>query len=287
MGPGPLPSIRCIDTRQFGLPRRGASYAVGSRRVALVETGTPQAAPALLEAVRGLDLVYIFVSHVHLDHAGSAGALAAAHPQATVVAHPRAVKHLADPRRLIAGVREASPDLFPLYGEPTPVPVGQLHAASDGERFDLGGGVVIEAVHAPGHAPHHACFFEHESRTLFTGDAVGNNGISVDVPLTVPPRFDFDIALETLKRLHKLRPASLAFTHFGRVEENADTLIDGYRRELLDWFDRIRALRKDRSFDAVVDTVLSESKYEGLPLADRLSIEMCVRGALLTLNPED
>jgi len=112
---------------------------------------------------------------------------AAAHPNAIVVAHPRAIRHLADPSRLIGAVREASPDLFPLYGEPIPIPEDRLHAAADGERFEVGGGLVFEATHAPGHAPHHVCFFERSTRTLFAGDAAGSHGIAADVPLSVPP----------------------------------------------------------------------------------------------------
>ncbi|MFC2108921.1 MBL fold metallo-hydrolase [Candidatus Bipolaricaulota bacterium] len=46
-----------------------------------------------------------------------------------------------------------------------------------------------------GHASHHICLFEHNSRMLFAGDAAGNWNNPVDVPLTVPPRFDLAKAL--------------------------------------------------------------------------------------------
>jgi glyoxylase-like metal-dependent hydrolase (beta-lactamase superfamily II) len=282
--PGTVPPIRTVDTHQFDLPRRGAAYVVGIGRTGLVETGTPRAAPFLLDALADEDLAFIFVTHVHLDHAGAAGALAARYPNAAVVAHPRAIRHLADPRRLVDAVREASPELFPLYGDPTPIPGAQLRAADDGERFDLGGGVVIEAIHAPGHAPHHVCFIERSSRTLFAGDAAGNHGIAVDVPLTVPPRFDLDGALSTLDRLRRLRPSSIAYTHFGRTEEDPDALLVAYRRSVIDWFDRIRRLRGEQGADGVVAAVLADPKYGELEPPDRFSIEMCVRGALLTLE---
>ena len=287
MSPHAAPSIHCVDTNQFGLARRGAAYLIVGASVGLVETGTPRAAPLLIDSLQDLDLAYVFVTHVHLDHAGSAGALAVAHPDTTIVAHPRSAKHLVDPRRLIEGVRQASPDLFPLYGEPTPVPEGQMQAAEDGQLIDLGRGVLVEVVHAPGHAPHHACFFEHASRTLFTGDAVGNHDIPVDVPLTVPPRFDFDAASATLKRLRALRPKALAFTHFGLTTDHPQEIIDRYERALASWFDRMRDLRRGRSSDDVVNEILAAPKYATLAPPDRFSIEMCVRGALFSLATGD
>lgn len=285
--PDAAPFIRCIDTEQYGMPCRGASYLIGTEQVCLVETGTPRAAPILLHALEHVELSYIFVTHVHLDHAGAAGALAAHHPRAIVVAHPRAIRHLHDPTRLIDGVREASPDLYPLYGDPTPVHERQLHAAEDGEAFDIGDGIVVEAIHTPGHAPHHLCFLEPTGRVLFTGDAAGNHGIPVDIPLTVPPHFDLEAALATLGRLRELRPASLAFTHFGRAHEDATALLDAYQQELIDWFSRIRRLRERRSSEDVVRMILAEAEYMALASADRYSIEMCVRGALMTLEAVD
>jgi glyoxylase-like metal-dependent hydrolase (beta-lactamase superfamily II) len=286
MRPSQIRTVRCIDTRQFGVPGRGAAYLVTGERVGLVETGTPRAADVLLENLDRLDLAYIFVTHVHLDHAGGAGAIARRFPDAEVVAHPRAVKHLEDPSRLIEGVRHASPDLFPLYGAPLPIRAAQIHAVEDGESFDLGGGVVLEAIHAIGHAPHHVCFFERRDRVLFTGDAAGNHGIPCDVPLTVPPRFDLDAALATLKRLRGLRPSALAFTHYGLVQEHAVRHLSEYDRQLVEWFERIAALRERLGDDATVAEVLDDPKYAKLKDTDRDAIEMCVRGALLTLAAE-
>lgn len=277
--------LELIDVEQFGRPGRGASYLVAGERLALIETGTGRAAPILRRALRGRKLHFIFVTHVHLDHAGGAGYIAADHPEATIVASPRGIPHLIDPTRLIDGVRRASPELFLLYGEPIPIPEGRLHPASDSEVFDLGGGIAIEAVDSPGHAPHHISFFERRHRYLFTGDALGSHGVPADLPLTVPPRFDIEGGLATLARFRRLRPAGLAFTHFGLSEDDPAAVIAAHKERLSSWFERIeREHSAGLTEEEIVEKILAAPEYRGLSWIDRASVSMCVRGALATIE---
>ncbi len=274
--------LRTIDTLQFGQPRTGAVYLLRGERAAIVESGTAASARRLASLLRDEDLAYVFVTHVHLDHAGGAGDLAARHPEATVVVHPRGARHLSDPRRLIDGARDASPVLFPRYGEPRPVPEHRVLSASDGDRFDLGRGIVLEAIESPGHAAHHLSFFERSKRVLFCGDAVGNHGTPVETPLTVPPRFDLSKGLETLRRLKGLGPSLLAFTHYG-IAVDAASILDDYEARLTAWFDRLRAMREEGTPEEIVSRVLAEPRHARLGPLDRTLVEMCVRGALLSL----
>ena len=75
--------------------------------VAFIETGSNASVPRLLRAleVRGWqrqDVKYVIVTHVHLDHAGGAGALMAELPRATFLVHPRGARHMIDPAKLEA-----------------------------------------------------------------------------------------------------------------------------------------------------------------------------------------
>ena len=277
------PFVEVIDTAQFGLPRTGAVFAIRASRPVLIEAGTPRAATMILNAIGVLSPEYVFVTHIHLDHAGGAGHLAREHPQAKIVVHERGYQHLANPRRLIDGVRSASPDLFPLYGEPLAIPEHQLLPVTGGEVFDVDKNVQLEVIATPGHASHHICLFEHSSRTLFTGDAVGNWDNPVDVPLTVPPRFDLAKALATLDELKRLRPGRLAFTHFG-IADCALAQLDDYRERLLEWFDTLRKLSRAKLPAAVVKQVLSQPKYASLSDIQRSMVAMSVHGALLSLD---
>ena len=277
------PEIRTIDTLQFGLRRAGAAYTVQGDRMAIVESGTASAATAIQASLDGETPHFILLTHIHLDHAGGAGHLARAFPEALVVVHERGSRHLEDPSRLIAGVRSASPRLFELYGEPLPIPSSQLLSVRGGEILDLGSGVALEVVASPGHAPHHVCFFEHNTRTLFTGDAVGNWSNPVDIPLTVPPRFDLELGLQSLANLRALHPNRLAFTHFG-IADQALMHLDRYECELIEWFKRIQSLSLTMGPDELMNHILKDKKYASLTETERDMVTMCIHGAILSLK---
>jgi glyoxylase-like metal-dependent hydrolase (beta-lactamase superfamily II) len=278
-----IPSIEIIDTLQFGLPQSGAVYFVKGERLALIESGTAATVERTLAQLGDLSPAFIFLTHIHLDHAGGAGHLARTFPKAKIVVHERGTRHLADPRQLLEGVRMAAPDLFSQYGEPLPIPEHQLVAVTGGEVFDLGQDVLLEVVAAPGHAPHHVCFYEQASRTLFTGDAVGNWNNPVHVPLTVPPRFDLAQGLETLQALKNLAPEQLAFTHFG-IADHALDYLEQYERQLVEWFDEIRDLTVSLEPADVVQRILERPRYRSLSKIEHNMIAMCVRGAILSLQ---
>ncbi len=275
-------SVQLLDLDQFGEPRSSAAYLVRGERAALVDTGTARSVPRLIDALRGVSIDWILVTHLHLDHAGGAGALAAAHPEATIVAHPKALAHLVDPTRLEESVRAANPALFPLYGRPTPIAEARLRPAADGETLDLGRAVRLEALHTPGHAAHHVCWFEPGKRLLFAGDAVGHHDVPVDLPLTVPPRFDLEKALATLSRLRRLRPQAIAYAHFG-VADRAEARLAAYARDVAAWLARIAELRTRQSEDEIVREILEEPKYASIPAASREIARLCVTGALASL----
>ena len=101
-----------------------------------------------------------------LDHAGGAGQLMQALPNARAVLHPRGAPHLIDPAKLIAGTRAVYGDeLYSrLYGEILPIEPARILIAQDGQRFGLPGRE-FECVHTPGHALHHQAIVDREIRS--------------------------------------------------------------------------------------------------------------------------
>ena len=275
-----MPDPTIIDTHQFGRMRAGAAYYLHGTRHALIETGTSLSAPHIVEALPDdAELDYIFVTHVHLDHAGGAGELARRYPHASVIVHPRGRRHLVDPTRLVESVRQATGDMFSLYGEAIPIDEKHVHAAEDGERFDLGGGTIIEAIYSPGHAPHHLCFFQPGEGILYAGDAAGALRDGVLYCTTPPPSFDLEVSLETIDKLRSLHPREIFYTHFG-PGGNPDALLLAYADLLKRWAEGIDARRGRLDLPELIDDVLDDPTLVPAGFDEQLRPElaMSVRG---------
>jgi glyoxylase-like metal-dependent hydrolase (beta-lactamase superfamily II) len=173
------------------------------------------------------DLATVVVTHIHLDHAGGAGDIAAMFPAAQIVVHQRGARHLADPSRLMAGARQVYGDaLDRLFGVLAPVPADRIVALDDTATIDLGGDRRLDSHYSPGHAKHHVGLIDSDSGDLYTGDAAGVYiPETADVrPATPPPDFDLETALGSLRKFAALQPSRLLFSHYGPVREVAETL---------------------------------------------------------------
>jgi glyoxylase-like metal-dependent hydrolase (beta-lactamase superfamily II) len=255
------PGIHQLDTLLGGMDQLTAGFVIDGPMPALVETGAQSSVPAVHAALAALglgpaDLRWIIVTHIHLDHAGGVGELAADFPSATVVVHERGARHLVDPSRLIdSASRVYGPLLDGLYGRMTAVPEERLIAAGDGFRVDVGNGRELVLVDSPGHAKHHHAVLDEQTGTLLVGDAVGVllPDIGVLRPATPPPDFDLEQAVESLHRFAELRPERLVLTHYGPVADPAATLAEA-EAMLHSWVDVAAGVIKDAS-DAGVDDV--------------------------------
>jgi glyoxylase-like metal-dependent hydrolase (beta-lactamase superfamily II) len=216
-----------IDTLLGGWQRVTAGYLITGPAPVLVETGSQSSVPVLLSALASLglgpdDLAGVVVTHIHLDHAGGVGNVAAAFPKATVYVHEKGARHLADPSRLVRSAALVyGPLLDSLYGRLDPTPEDRIHVLDDGEEIAIGDGRTLTAIDSPGHAKHHVGLHDSSSGILFVGDAVGVRLPDVGVlrPSTPPPDFDLDQALHSLHKFGARRPTHLALAHYGLLEQ--------------------------------------------------------------------
>ncbi len=239
--------LHALDLHHGGVPQAIAAHALelGGGAFVLVDPGPGATRPRLEAALAetGLDLEglqAILVSHVHLDHAGAAGALAR-RSGATVYAHPRAARHLLDPARLMASATRVYGDrMDALWGAMEPVPPDQLRVVEDGERFALGRHRV-RALDAPGHAGHQHAWLLADGRA-FPGDAAAIRlpGQRVLMPATAPPEIDLVAWPRTLDALAAARLDVLHLPHFGPVPDVAEHL-EMLRTALVAWADVARA----------------------------------------------
>jgi glyoxylase-like metal-dependent hydrolase (beta-lactamase superfamily II) len=173
----------------------------------------------------------LLVTHIHLDHAGSAGVLARRFEGLQVYVHEAGAPHLVDPSRLLRSAGRLYGDqLDRLWGEVLPVPEDRVNALCGGERVEG-----YEVHHTPGHAGSHVLYFDPAAGDAFTGDVAG-----VRVPPstlimapTPPPEIDVEAWLGSTALIRELVPARLCMTHYGASEDPAAQLdaLDAYLRE--------------------------------------------------------
>lgn len=242
--------ITAVDTEYVRPQMDAAHVVVADGEAAIVDTGPNGAVPLVLAALDQLQVPadavrYVFLTHVHLDHAGGAGALMRALPNATCVVHPRGAPHMIDPAKLINGTRAVYGDELyaKLYGEILPIARERIVIAQDGQRFDLPGRA-FECVHTPGHALHHQAIVDHASSSIFTGDTFGISYREFDsakgawiMPTTTPTQFDPGQLKGSIIRLMQFRPRRLYLTHYSEVSDVARLANDMY--DAVDSFARL------------------------------------------------
>jgi glyoxylase-like metal-dependent hydrolase (beta-lactamase superfamily II) len=224
--------ISAVDTEYVHPGHAAAHIIVDGGRAAFVDVGTNDSVPYLLAALAELGIErsavdYLLLTHVHLDHAGGAGALVRELPNAQVRVHPRGAPHMIDPARLIAGSKEVYGEarFQALYGELLPIPAARVQSVADGERVQLGGRS-LELIHTPGHALHHLAVVDTVHRALFSGDTFGISYRALDtangafiIPTTTPTQFDPQQHLQSVDRMLGYQPESIYLMHFSRVTE--------------------------------------------------------------------
>jgi glyoxylase-like metal-dependent hydrolase (beta-lactamase superfamily II) len=270
-----------IDTLLGGWERVTAGYLIEGPEPVLIETGSQTSVPALIAALRddlgvdATDLAGIAVTHIHLDHAGGAGDVARAFPNATVYVHPKGARHLADPTRLVASAAQVYGDLLDtLYGRLAPTDADRIHALEDGEVIDIGNNRTLTTVDSPGHAKHHLALHDSDSGLLFVGDAVGVRLPDAGVlrPATPPPDFDFDQAITSLHKFAARRPTGIALAHYGLVPDPA-TICEEAEGTLRGWADVAeRAYREQRDIAAALDEAFA-ADLDGVDPAQREKLE--------------
>jgi glyoxylase-like metal-dependent hydrolase (beta-lactamase superfamily II) len=231
--------VYSIDNELYHIPRSGSVYFLDEDKKTLIDSGPSTSATAVLRGIRQIgcepeEIDYLVITHIHLDHAGGAGTILKSMPRARVVVHPRAVKHLFTPTRLINSVREVQgPEALVRNGEVLPVEGKRLVPAFDGDTLDLGRGQILTILDAPGHAPHEICILESRNRGIFVGDAVGHHieGTDIIVPITPPPGFDLELYLLTLEKIKKLEASRIYFAHTD-TSEQVDLRLESAAREL-------------------------------------------------------
>jgi len=224
--------IIALDSGMYR-PLMAACYLLETdEALALIEVGCNASVERIIKVIesRGRnpdEVSHIIVTHVHLDHAGGAGELMARLPNAQFVVHPYGARHMIDPSRIEASARSVYGDeeFDAAYGSLKPIPAERVMMMEDGDSL-LVGKRPLSFMDSPGHARHHFCVWDEQTKAWFTGDTFGVSYRDLDTengpfifPTTTPTQFDPAALIASIDRMMEKSPENMYLTHFGRVQD--------------------------------------------------------------------
>ncbi len=224
--------IYAIDSGYFRDEFDAIHLVVEKGRVAIIDTSTQYAAPRVIAALSALGLApehvdWILLTHVHLDHAGGAGALMNLCPNARLTVHPRGLRHMIDPSKLWAAVCDVYGAEMAQreYGGMAPIAADRIVETPEGASVKLAGRE-FEFWDAPGHAKHHVYIRDTKTNSFFTGDTFGISYRDFDnahgpfiFVTSSPSQFVPEDLKTSMSRLMAAKPPAVYITHYAQVRD--------------------------------------------------------------------
>ena len=262
--------IVAIDTLYAGPLHDASHLIVENGRAAFVDTGVNSSVPLFIDALRKEnldvgDVDYVLLTHVHLDHAGGAGELMRALPNATCVVHRYGAPHMIDPAKLIAGAEAVygAEEARESYGTIVPIDADRIHIPEDGGWLSLSGRE-LQFLNTEGHARHHHVINDPQSKGVFTGDSFGVSYRELDTvngeiafPTSTPVQFDPVEAHVSVDRIMACEPQQLYLTHYSRVRN-----LERLAGQMHDGIDAYVAIANEHEGDEDRSQALRRSLFE-------------------------
>ena len=201
-------------------------------QAAIIDTGVNSSVPAVLQGLASVGLrpeqvVYVILTHIHLDHAGGTGELMQHLPNAQLLVHPRGSRHMINPERLIAGTiavygQEKTTEL---YGTIQPIAADRVTETHHEEVVLLNGRELL-LLHTPGHALHHQCIVDRQTGHIFSGDTFGlsyrqldRDGRQFILATTTPVHFDPEALHQSVDLIAAFSPEAIYLTHYSQIRD--------------------------------------------------------------------
>lgn len=240
-----------MNIKEIDLEFQGKLFAISSFLIEsndgpiLVESGPYSTVKSLEEGLQkngyqSGDIKHVFLSHIHLDHAGAAWHFA--EKGATIYLHPLGYKHMHDPSKLLASAKMIYGDLMEqLWGTLKPIAAEKLIVVEDNETIEVGG-LNFNAIYSPGHAKHHIAW--KVGGVIFAGDVAGvriKNGPVV--PPCPPPDINIENWIDSINKIMAMEDVtSYYLTHGGKITdlhqhmENLKSVLNKYAEFMLPHF---------------------------------------------------
>ncbi len=277
--------VYLVDVAYTEAAQTYASYILVGENTLVIDPGPAHFVNNLIEALEIIgvdkkDVKYIALTHIHIDHGGSAGTLLKELPNAKVLVHPLGEKHLIDPTALWEGTKKVLKEVAEELGRPEPIPQNKIITIKDyqiitvSENKDL----CVLAINTPGHASHHVSYFIDRGEIIFAGDSAGLF-IGGHLAPTTPPPFRLEPALESLQKMLLLKPKKVAFAHFG-VHSDAPKLLLQYYGQLVLWRDCLKKLLEEGWKRDELEEILMKIDSEAKAFQEAVSNNKFMKDAL-------
>lgn len=272
-----MDNVYLIDVKMFGFTGWCSAFLVaGGKKVALIDTGPASSAEVVRDGImkHGFvlkDITHIFISHIHLDHVGSAGILLKEMPDAKIFVHPRVAKHVIDPSVMMENMkREGGGKMAARFGELLPVEASRVHGLSDGEVFDLGNGERLKVIFTPGHATSGISIVEEKNKGIFVGDTPGIYLAKENI-LIIPSPFGSDLrqAVESLKMLVEMEAKGLFFGHFGFCDTPKEILRTALEKMKRYWDIASETMEKSQDSEELINRIIDENSSTVAQIKER------------------
>jgi glyoxylase-like metal-dependent hydrolase (beta-lactamase superfamily II) len=245
--------------REIDVHFQGAARAVCAHLIDgfLVDPGPESSVRTLLDALGDERPRGVLLTHIHLDHAGAAGALVERWPDLEVWVHRNGAAHVIDPSRLVASATRIYGDAMErLWGRIVPVPEANVRILDD-----EGSAHGVRWAWTPGHAVHHVAYLHEDSGIAFAGDVAGVRIADGPVlPPTPPPDIDIESWHRSIDLLATWAPTELAITHFGTFGDVASQLASLH--EQLDRWAAVARSTDEAGFEREIRAALAGTSAE-------------------------
>ncbi|MCS7116532.1 MAG: MBL fold metallo-hydrolase [Nitrososphaerota archaeon] len=250
-------------------------YLINDEKKMIIDAGYDIVTEDLIRILKelGIDIDYIAITHIHLDHAGGVNLLLRNFPNAKVIVHERGLPHLLNPSKLWESVLSVLGESAKGYSKPTPIPIDSIIVGKEGSVFNLGD-AKVRVLEAPGHSPHHLCFFD--GSCIFLGDVAGIYEDGIVIPSTPPPNFDYSKSIQTIDRIINLNPKILCYAHYDFSNDPKNLIL--YKERLKLWL-KVIAKNLNDDNERLIDKILEvDKKIESIVNKRRFEINLFIQG---------
>jgi glyoxylase-like metal-dependent hydrolase (beta-lactamase superfamily II) len=226
---------------QLGTPAFPVYLSMG--KIGLIfEGGTGPTFRIIVDQIKELgfdfkQIQYVALTHTHADHIGAVPHLKRSWPHIKLLASPTGTGILKtkDLIKEFLMVDLSIAQLMKVRAEVDrlPAPLDDYRFEVDtvikeGDRIDLGSGIIWQVYETPGHSPCHLSFFEEKEALLVAGDATG---FYVPEKNSFWPNYFYSLEVycESLRKLYTLPAELAALSHNGLILKD----VKGYLRRAM------------------------------------------------------